>query len=1340
MPHHDTDDDGVENLVPSAQHFYESRDLISVPSAPHNFQFNSLESVPSAHSNDFNENNIDSVPSAQHFQANEILNYENENVQTNRISFDDRRTREDPREVTVQNELDRVDDRSEEQDPERGRQRSFLLQWNPNGFYAHHEEFQLLALRLRPFIICVQETLLRKGQSFKLKGYRGFSHPVDRLPDERVKGGVGILLSDDCLGDSIPMNHDIQLSAARIKYPVSATVASLYLPPGDDVDYDSLERAVESLPKPRCVTCDVNARNELWGSDSNDSRGKKLVEIFCDRLGMMVMNNGSPTHYSAAYDSFSAIDVTFIDPELNLEFEWNVYDDLCFSDHFPIHLDFLQCVAEQFRPISWALKDADWTAFECMIEYELDCRQDEISDVNEFCLLIESVADQIFEKTKGRPNRRRVPWWDDEVKQAIRDRKKAFRKHRRKKTPETLMEFRKARAKARSLIRRKKREKWEEKIGSVNCHTPVSELWSFMRCMNGKTKRNPIVALHPDGGDLITEPTQISEEFATRFAENSSNDTYGQTFDRNRRKSEGKPLRPNPTSRRSLDVDFTAEELEAALKSCHDGAPGPDKIPFSFLKHLPRSAKSVLLSLFNNIWKGRTFPPGWKEAFLIPVLKPGKNPDDPDAYRPISLTNCICKLLEKMVNNRLVWYLERKNLLSEFQFGFRGRRSTSDVHLIIESEAQAAFKAKEHLVVLSIDMTKAYDRMWRRLALEFLIENEIGGNMYAFLENFMSGRVFKVTVAGKLSEWHTQEQGVPQGSVLSVTLFLLGINKIDTIAAAGVVMVGYADDWYLIRRHKNMKTIEKGLQTSLNRLKRWSNKTGFSFSAEKTKAIHICRSRKRKKPHLDPVLNFNGQRVKVVDEMNVLGLTFDKRLKWDKHINSVKQKARLRLNVLKALCGKKNGADEKMLLQFQETLVLSVLEYGAESYGSATKTVLNKLDSVHHDGLRLATGAFRTSPIESLYALSGKMSLANRRKVKTLTIGARIAGVKDHPLRNSIKEGSYCGEDSFLGRLHRWSQESGIDMSKLEKHSKCLFPPWKVVVECDLTLSELTKAQTLPVVMRSKFLEILSEYRGYTHIYTDGSKDDERTGAAVVCDGDQRKWRLPNGSSVFSAEADALCSALQLVEEGTHSFFLVCTDSLSSLMAIKNGFGWSKRINRILEQLYRCQKKGKSVNFLWIPSHVGIGGNEAADFAAKQALDLSISVETRRMFIEDVKPIVLKRVRDSWKTKWETSTTDLRVVKPDTKRWTETDNLCRREQTVINRLRIGHTRLTHSYYMERISPPVCEMCGVQITVNHLLWECVRVRGKLSGMALGNDSNRNKKVIEYLKDQKLFDLI
>ena len=125
-----------------------------------------------------------------------------------------------------------------------------------------------------------------------------------------------------------------------------------------------------------------------------------------------------------------------------------------------------------------------------------------------------------------------------------------------------------------------------------------------------------------------------------------------------------------------------------------------------------------------------------------------------------------------------------------------------------------------------------------------------------------------------MSETHNQEQGVPQGSILSVTLFSLKINNIVKCLNPGVDCSLYIDDILIRYRSKDMNTIERQLQLNLNKIQKWSTENGFKFSKSKTVCMHFCNLRKA---HNDPILTLDGTPIPVVDESKFLGVIFDKK-------------------------------------------------------------------------------------------------------------------------------------------------------------------------------------------------------------------------------------------------------------------------------------------------------------------------------------------------------------------------------------------------------------------------------------------------------------------------------
>ena len=197
-----------------------------------------------------------------------------------------------------------------------------------------------------------------------------------------------------------------------------------------------------------------------------------------------------------------------------------------------------------------------------------------------------------------------------------------------------------------------------------------------------------------------TSKTDIADTLGETFCHNSSSFNYSESFRKIKTKQEKVKLNFKSQNNEIYSKDFNLDELVQAIQLSHDSATGPDEIHYQMLKHLPDTSLETLLNIFNNIWTTSKFPDDWQYATIIPIPKPGKDPAEPNNYRPIALTSCLCKTLERMTNKRLTWFLESNNHISWFQSGFRSDRSTTDNLVRLEPFIRDAFIKKEHVVTV----------------------------------------------------------------------------------------------------------------------------------------------------------------------------------------------------------------------------------------------------------------------------------------------------------------------------------------------------------------------------------------------------------------------------------------------------------------------------------------------------------------------------------------------------------------------------------------------------------------------------------------------------------------
>lgn len=354
-----------------------------------------------------------------------------------------------------------------------------------------------------------------------------------------------------------------------------------------------------------------------------------------------------------------------------------------------------------------------------------------------------------------------------------------------------------------------------------------------------------------------------------------------------------------------------------------------------------------------------------------------------------------------MVKARLIWDLENRNLLNNEQFGFRNNRSTQDCIGILENNIQNAFSKRKQITAILFDIEKAFDRTWHHLIIKTLVDMNIKGHMLHFISNFLKNRNFNIILENSRSTRFTQANGVPQGEVLSPCLFIIVLTSLANIIPKNVNYLLYADDLTIYFSSHSISSIKKQLLKTLNNIEKWSKKSGFTFSTLKTKAIHFYT---RRKHNIPPDLFFNQQPINFVNSHTFLGIIFDRKLSWTPHINQLKSNTYKACNILKTLSHTAWGADRTSLIRIFDSMVQSRLDYGAIAFSSAKANLLSKLNPILNHGLRLPTGAFKSSPILSLICESGKIPLHYRRDYQVSNFLIKIAPNPFHILNPKISD------------------------------------------------------------------------------------------------------------------------------------------------------------------------------------------------------------------------------------------------------------------------------------------------------------------------------------------------
>ena len=420
------------------------------------------------------------------------------------------------------------------------------------------------------------------------------------------------------------------------------------------------------------------------------------------------------------------------------------------------------------------------------------------------------------------------------------------------------------------------------------------------------------------------------------------------------------------------------------------------------------------------------------------------------------------------------------------------------------------------------------------------------------------------------------------------------------------------------------------------------------------------------------------------------------------------------MNLLKVVAAKQWGSDTNMLLKLYRILVRSKLDYGCIVYGSTRKSYLQMLDPIQNQALRISLGAFRTSPIESLEVEANEMPLAVRRQKLAIHFLLKIKANPSHPVAicvaNQLHKNMFDRKINIIApfgiRMERLVTMLGMSTESIAENILPATPPFSLLrPNVDLSLHNGSKKDETSMIHLIKYIEFIQDKKDYALLFTDGSKDTTGVSSAAVSGTTTLTCRLPNDSSIFTAEAQAIILALKLIEESNNHKFYIISDSLSSLQAILNMKINNLQILKILETYKEMRQNNKLIKFCWVPSHVGIEGNEAADTAATTGLNQPID-ETIRIPYSDLKSRVRQYFHELLQSKWNTAQFNkLRTIKYYLGKTKFNTITSRRDEIVLHRIRIGHTHLTHSYLLNREDAPECPQCLCLLTVEHILIQC-----------------------------------
>nr|KAG5696480.1 hypothetical protein BaRGS_016519 [Batillaria attramentaria] len=1012
------------------------------------------------------------------------------------------------------------------------------------------------------------------------------------------------------------------------------------------------------------VVGDFNIHSERWGYEETDRRGEEVEDWEIDtHLHLINQEDDEPTFYSRRW---MTPDLAFATNDLFVRTTRTVFSQLGGSDHKPVKLSInlnLQTPQAKCFP-RWNYRKADWTLFETLTDTytkPVNIRQKGTNKmVQDFTKAVLKAAIESIPRGARKDYK---PYWTEELQNLEDTVTEARDRAEKQPSLENNIALKEATARYKLSCAQAARKSWQEKTESLNLDKDGSKLWKLARTLSNETSHTK-VTIQENGNHLSGK--KAADHFIDIY-EKISNLEVPPEHRAAMHRALGE-LHEEEPQEEIMTTPFTEKELEEALQSLNlKKSPGPDGITNEMILHLGMKSKAVLLKIFNSSWKTGSVPQCWREADMIPIHKKGKDKSKADSYRPISLTSCLGKLMERLVNTRLVWHLEEHQLLNPEQAGFRQHRSTEDQITFITQSIEDAFQEKKNTLAVWIDMEKAFDKVWKDGLRLKLRRYGVSGGMYTWISQYLHNRQARVKIQGHKSKKKLLKQGVPQGGVLSPTLFLIFIDDIIRELPRGVRGAIYADDLVLWCSEEYTTTAQVRLQTALNKISDWTKEWLVSVNTSKTTYTIFSLSSKMQ----EAKLTLNNQRLAEEPTPTYLGVTFDRRLTWKQQITRCCSRAKLRLAIMKKLAGTDWGADERILKRLYTGRVRPVVEYGTPAWASAAKSNLDHLNKIQNQAQRIITGAMRSTPIQKMEEITGLQSLEDRRETKILIQAAKFKRLENHPMNNRMSRPTKgrLKRGSFIHQSRRLERQTPI----LKEHeakpipANVTHPPWKrqvfptVVTSIPGVEKRGTQSDTQRKALAMEYI---------------ATSTPRKTGPMSLLMAPPQKQR---GMVELESSSDTKTEKKKLQSQQGNT---PPTSELSE-----------KPSNHLTSALVALSAKVEKVVIQWVPAHCGIRGNEKADILAKDGAQKE--QDNNLVSYDEIKTIIKVHQGMKW-----------RLQHPKYNPEDGYHLLGRREQVKLFRLRTGHNRMCHMHTKFGIGQSGECPCGEgPMTTDHILQDC-----------------------------------